>query len=83
MKNKLIDLNNHLFAQIERLGDEEMSDAALDKEVKRSEAIVRVADKIISGANTTLQAAKIVAEYGGQNMPDLPLLGIESKELKE
>lgn len=80
MKNKLIDLNNHLFAQIERLGDEGMSDEDLDKEVKRSEAIVRVADKIISGADTTLRAAKIVAEYGGQGMPDLPLLGMESKE---
>lgn len=31
MKNKLSDLNNHLFAEIERLGDEELTGMILRK----------------------------------------------------
>lgn len=35
MKNKLVDLNNHLFAQLERLGDEDLSAEQLEQEVNK------------------------------------------------
>jgi len=44
MKNKLGDLNNHLFAQLERLSDEDMSVEQIDQEVKRASAMVDVAE---------------------------------------
>lgn len=65
MKNKLADLNNHLFAQLERLGDESLSGDELAKEVTRSEAIVQVSEQLIRSANVTLNAAKLIGEYGG------------------
>ncbi len=79
MKNKLTDLNNHLFAQIERLSDEDLSDVNLEKEIKRADAVVKVADKIICSADTALRAAKIIAEYGG-TVPAMPMLDMGSKE---
>lgn len=75
MKNKLGDLNNHLFAQLERLSDEGISAEQIDQEVKRTEAIVSVADQIVSNADLQLKAAKLFAEHGQMIMPMLPKIG--------
>lgn len=55
-KNKLSDLNNHLFAQLERLSDEDLKGDALAEEIHRSWAVTRVAEQIIRNANVVLQA---------------------------
>lgn len=64
MKNKLSDLNNHLFAQIERLGDEDLDSEQIEKEAKRGEAIVAVADQIIRNADLQFKAANLLANHG-------------------
>ena len=74
MKNKLNDLNNHLFAQMERLSDEGLSDDELEKEIKRSRAIVAVSDKIIRSANATLTALNLVAVHGDRFGKDLAMI---------
>lgn len=58
MKNTLTDLNNHLFAELERLGDEELTEEELEKEIKRAQSIVNVSGKIIDNAGLVLQAVK-------------------------
>lgn len=80
MKNKLGDLNNHLFAQLERLADEGMSDEQLEHEVKRAESIVSVSDSIAGNANLQLKAAKLYADYGNVVLPHLPAIGGEQSE---
>jgi len=47
LKNTLNDLNNYLFEAIERLNDDDLSEEQLDKEIKRSEAVQKVAKTII------------------------------------
>jgi hypothetical protein len=74
-KNKLSDLNDHLFAQIERLSDENMSVEQIETEVKRGNAIVAVADQILRHASLQVQAAKIVSDHGIDPSPHLPALG--------
>jgi hypothetical protein len=49
MKNKITDLRNHLFAQLEKLSDD-LSESELDQEVKRSKAIGHIAQTIINSA---------------------------------
>lgn len=72
MKNKLSDLNNHLFAQLERLSDEKLSPEQIDKEVRRGGAIVAVADQIVRNATVQLSAAKLISDHGGDSMAHLP-----------
>jgi len=74
MKNKLTDLNDHLFAQLERLSEEGLTKEQIDTEVHRGQAIVAVADKIIQNASLQLKGAAFIAEYGeiaGRNIPML------------
>ncbi|MFG6535757.1 MULTISPECIES: hypothetical protein [Sulfitobacter] len=74
-KNKLTDLNDHLFAQLERLSDEDLDEKAIAKEVQRASAMVSVADKITSNADLQLKAAKLFAEHGEKVLNHLPQIG--------
>ncbi|MCW1075748.1 hypothetical protein [Streptococcus anginosus] len=73
-KNKLSDLNDHLFMTLERLGEEDLSNEELEKEIERSKAISTVAGKIIDNARLVLDAQKTAAEYNGKRTVNLELL---------
>lgn len=75
MKNKLGDLNDHLFAQLERLADETLDPENLAREVDRAEAIVAVADQVVANKRLQLDAAKLWASHGDKIMPMLPQIG--------
>ncbi|MEZ7226036.1 hypothetical protein NO989_04545 [Alteromonas sp. DY56-G5] len=57
MKNKLSDLNNHLFAQLERLGDEDIKGDELKDEIERGKSMASVAKEIVSNAKLALDVA--------------------------
>lgn len=71
MRNTLGDLNNHLFMQLERLSDEELSGEGLKEEVLRSRAITSVAKEIIANADIVLQVKKFSNEYMAEE-DDMP-----------
>lgn len=58
MKNTLADLNNHLFAQLERLSDESLKGEKLIEEISRTKAVNEVATRIINNGSLVLDAKK-------------------------
>ena len=71
MKNNLVDLNNHLFEQMERLNDDELTEEELSREISRTKAMTDVASRIIDNAALGLQAEKLKVEYGRRDI-ELP-----------
>lgn len=58
-KNKISDLRDHLFAQLERLGDETLSKEDVEKEIWRADAISNVAGKIIESAKVEVDYIRV------------------------
>jgi hypothetical protein len=57
MKNKIQDLRNHLFEQIERLSDDELN---LDNEVKKARAMAEIASQIVETARVEVQYIRAI-----------------------
>ena len=83
MKNKLSDLNNHLFAEIERLGDEELIGDGLEKEIERARAITGIATQIIANGSLALKAARFQSELVSSKTASLPEFLGECKDEQE
>jgi len=75
MSGSIADLNAHLFAQLERLDVEALTPEQIEAEVKRTDAIVRVADRITENSKVQLAAAKLYAEHKDTVLGMLPMIG--------
>ncbi|AEG59353.1 hypothetical protein [Desulforamulus ruminis] len=64
MQNTLGDLNNHLFAQLERLSDEDLKGEELKEEMARAKAVTGLASQIIANGTLVLKARTLQLEYG-------------------
>ena len=78
MKNTLGDLNNYLFAELERLDDEELQGEKLQEEIERAKAVNQVAFSIITNGRLMLDAVKAKEELLGSKISLPPVL--EDKE---
>lgn len=74
LKNKLIDLNNHLFSQLERLSDESNTGEKLAEEIKRARAVGIIANHIVGNAKLALDAQIAINDGIIKNPP--MMLGI-------
>lgn len=79
MKNKLSDLNNHLFAQLERLGDEDLEGEALAAEIDRGKSIASVAKAVVENAKLAFDVAVKYDEVSQNAKRHLDALLIENK----
>ena len=72
MKHKLSDLTNYLFDTLDELTNSDLTDAELDKAIRKSEAVANVADKIIHAGDIALKTMKTMVDAGyDPNVPDM------------
>ena len=69
MKNTLGDLNNYLFEQLERINDDSLDAEGLDRELKKTDHIVKVAEKIIQNGDLAFKTMQHMDEYGYGGAP--------------
>lgn len=86
MQNKLTDLNNYLFEQIELLNDDDLTGEALEKQIKKSKAISELSGKIIQNASIQLKAIAIMddLDFAATRGKAAELIGFnQSEEVKK
>lgn len=64
MKNTLGDLNNYLFEQLERINDDSLDAEGLEQELKKTDSIVKVAEKIIQNGELAFRTMQHMDHYG-------------------
>ena len=74
MKNTLSDLNNYLFEQLERLNDDSLTSEQLDRELNKTDAIVKISEKIISNGELAFRTMKHMDEYGYESKRSVPAM---------
>jgi len=77
-KNKLINLNDHLFEQLEKLNDDELQGDALGEEIGRTNAMCSISVQIINNASLALKASQAINNGLVNSAPKM--LGIEKAE---
>lgn len=74
MKNTLSDLNNILFEQLERLSDDDLTSEQLEAQLKRTDQIVKVSEKIIANGELAFRAIQHKDKYYGAGKQLPPML---------
>ena len=72
MKNTLADLNNILFEQLERLNDDELTEEELELQLKKTDSIVKVSEKIIQNGELAFRAIQHKDKFYGTGGKALP-----------
>lgn len=78
MTKGIADLSDHLFAQMARLDNPNLTNQQIEAEAQRAVAMVAVSDQIINGAKISIAAATLFANQGDKVLPHLPRIARES-----
>ena len=80
MANTLSDLNNILFSQLGRLADPNLTDEQLEQELRKTDSIVKVSDKIIQNGELAFKTMQHLDNYGYNSKDRKVPVMLETKE---
>ena len=83
MKNKLSDINNYLFEQIEKLNDDSLSDEETKLVIQKATTINTIAETIVKNGELQFKALKMASDYGIVNQNQVKLLLGAAKDNNE
>lgn len=70
MKNRNTDLNDHLFAEIEKLSDEDLVGDELKMECLRASAIAQIGTVIVKNHKNAIDVMKLMCNQDDVEVPD-------------
>lgn len=79
--SKINDLNEVLFDRLEKLNNPDLNEEDLQREISKTDAIVKVSDTIIRNAQVALKAQELFDQYGTGRTVNIPLLGVSNDGL--
>jgi hypothetical protein len=80
VRNKIIDLNNHLFAQLERLNDETLSTEQMNQECEKAKQMSNIAKNIVENNKVAVTMLQLLDKQGYDISSNTRQLGIETTE---
>ena len=80
--NRINDLNKILFDRLKAFENDDLTEEQLQREILKTDAVVKVSDVIIKNATLALKAQEQFDQYGVDRVVDIPLLGINNEGLK-
>ena len=66
-RNKLNDLRDHLFAQLERLNDEDLTPDEVKLEIGKAKAMTDISNSLIESAKVEVSFIKQTGKLGGSS----------------
>lgn len=66
-KNKLSDLRDHLFMQLERLNDETLDKTDMELEIKKAKSMADIGNSIINTAKTEIDFIKATKQLSTES----------------
>lgn len=66
MKNKISDLRNHMFAALERLSAEDLTEEQVKTEISKAAAISELGKVIVDSAKTEVMYAKLTGKRSAE-----------------
>lgn len=82
-ENRLTDLNNALFKELNRLDQCDIKSDEMQQEITRAKAITDVGNTIINNANTVIKATETYSEWTNANVKLPQMIGIEDNGKKQ
>lgn len=79
--NGITDLNGILFERLKAFENDQLTEEELNREIQKTDAIVKVSDVILRNATLALRAQELFDTYGTGKSVDIPLLGISNENL--
>lgn len=74
MKNKLVDVNDYLFEQLEKLNDDDLTSEQTEAVIKKADAVNKIANTIVKNGELQFKAMKMASDYGIINEKQVKLL---------
>ena len=68
-KTRMVDLNEHLFEQLERLNSDDLDAEGIQRETARTRAICEVAGQIVDIGRLGLAVARVESDHGAPLSP--------------